>query len=131
VVVVELGAETREWVARSIPRARVLEGLLSLRDLLGAGAMDVAVFSPEHGIEIFLDRWGSLEIRTGGWWEPRFRTLLEERGFRLAGGRLPAVEARSERPGRGAADPARVAQICDALGFDPPAADPALSSPRG
>jgi hypothetical protein len=117
VVLVELGPQPREWVARSLPRARVLEGLLSLRDLLAAGTMDVAVFSSERGIEIFLDRRGELEIRTGAWWEPRFRGLLEKHGFRAAGGQFPAAGSSPARRER-SADPARVARVCGYLGLE-------------
>jgi hypothetical protein len=82
VVMVELGDTPRESVGNGITRGQILEGLLALRDLFGQGALDVAVFSSEEGVELYLDRSGTLEIRTGGWWEPRARSLLEARGFR-------------------------------------------------
>jgi hypothetical protein len=117
-VVVELGNRPREWVARSLPRSRVLEGLVTLRDLLADGGMDVAVFSADHGIEIFLDRWGVLEIRTGGWWEPRMRALLESRGFRRAGGQLPTRVNSRDSAGPGLEHSHRVARVCRELGLD-------------
>jgi hypothetical protein len=89
IVIVDLGESPREWVGNSLSRVQILEGLLALRDLLGQGAMDVAVFSSEEGVELFLDRSGTLEIRTGGWWEPRARSLLEGRGFRWVSSLAP------------------------------------------
>jgi hypothetical protein len=80
-VIVEV-QRVREWVISSVPRPRVLAGLVCLRDLLGQGPIDVAVFSTPMGIEIFLDRWGNFEVRAGTWIEPRLRGILEHHGFR-------------------------------------------------
>lgn len=80
-VIVETTPTPREWLVTSIPRTRVLEGLLSVRDLLGRGHLDVAIFSRKLEVELFLDRLGTLEIRTGSWLEPRLRGVLESRGF--------------------------------------------------
>lgn len=80
-VVVEVGPPAREWVAQSLPSAQILEALMSLRDLWGQGNLDVAVHSRRHGLEIFLDRFGTLEFRMEGWLEPRIRSILEHRGF--------------------------------------------------
>lgn len=84
-VLVEVTPVPREWLVSSIPRARILEGLFSIRDLLGSGHLDVAVFSGRHGVEFFLDRLGTLEIRTGSWLEPRMRGVLESQGFERVG----------------------------------------------
>jgi hypothetical protein len=81
VVLVEVTPTPREWLVPSVPRARILEGLVSIRDLLGTGHLDVAVFSHRNGVEFFLDRFGTLEIRTGSWLEPRLRGILESRRF--------------------------------------------------
>jgi hypothetical protein len=90
VVIVELGETPREWVGTGSSRPEVLESVLALRDLLGRGALDLAVFSSVEGVEIYLDRAGILEIRTGGSWEPRARSLLENRGFRWTARLTPA-----------------------------------------
>lgn len=96
-VIVDLCEPPREWIGGNLTRVQVLEGLLALRDLLGQGAMDVAVFSSGEGVEIFLDRSGVLEIRTGGSWEPRARSLLESRGFRWVS-TFPDSPAENVRP---------------------------------
>ena len=70
-----------EWVDESLDRGRVLETLLSLRDLLGSGGFDVAIHTPYEGWELILDRFGILEIRAGSWQEPRLRSLFTEAGF--------------------------------------------------
>jgi hypothetical protein len=80
-VIVEV-QRVREWVVSEVPRSRVLAGLVSLRDLLGQGPIDVAVFSTPMAMEIFLDRWGNLEVRAGTWIEPRLRAILGHHGFR-------------------------------------------------
>ena len=81
-VLVDVGGPPREWATPSVPRPAVQEGLLSLRDLLGNGLLDIAVFSSREGVEVYLDRFGTLEIRIGSWDEPRLRSLLERKGFR-------------------------------------------------
>jgi hypothetical protein len=88
VAIVELGESPREWVGTGVLRAEALEGILALRDLLGRGSLDLAVFSSSEGVEIYLDRTGLLEIRTSGTWEPRARSLLEAQRFTWAP-RLP------------------------------------------
>jgi hypothetical protein len=80
-VLVEVKPTPREWIVTSVPRPRILESLLSIRDLLGQGYIDLAVFSQRHGVEVFLDRLGTLEIRSGAWFEPRLRALFESQGF--------------------------------------------------
>lgn len=80
-VLVEVHGRPREWTAVDMDRSRLLEGLFELRDLLGEGGIDMAVFSAEESVEVFLDRFATLEIRCGGWHEPRFRGLLEAQGF--------------------------------------------------
>ena len=100
VAIVELGESPREWVGTGVARAEVLESVLALRDLLGRGTLDLAVFSSHEGVEIYLDRTGLLEIRTGGTWEPRARSLLEAQHFVWAP-RLP--EALGHEPANVAA----------------------------
>ena len=99
VAIVEIGDSPREWVGSGVSRAEVLESVLALRDLLGRGSLDLAVFSSHEGVEIYLDRTGLLEIRTGGTWEPRARSLLESQHFIWAP-RLP--EALSSVPANAA-----------------------------
>jgi hypothetical protein len=90
IVIVEATPVAREWLAPTVKRSRILEALLSIRDLLGQGHLDIAVFSPRHGVEFFLDRFATLEIRTGSWLEPRFRAMLEAKEFRYVA-RLPVL----------------------------------------
>ena len=90
VAIVELGEPTREWVGTGASRAEVLEAILALRDILGRGSLDVAVFSGHEGVEIYLDRTGILELRVQGSWEPRARSLLETGGFMWAARLAPA-----------------------------------------
>jgi hypothetical protein len=80
-VLVEAEGAHREWAVPRLQRTLVLHALVTLRDLFGVGLLDVAVFSPQEGLEIYLDRFGTLEIRAGSWEEPRLRSLLEGRGF--------------------------------------------------
>ena len=74
--------EPTEWIGASLERHRVLQALMSLRDLLGRSGFDVAVFSPSQGIEVFLDSLGGLEIRAEAWNEPRLLSILDHAGFR-------------------------------------------------
>lgn len=80
-VLVEADGGHREWAVPRLARTAVLHSLVTLRDLLGVGLLDLAVFSPQEGLEIYLDRFGTLEIRAGVWEEPRLRSLLEGHGF--------------------------------------------------
>ena len=111
VAIVELGDSPREWVGTGVSRAEVLEGMLALRDLLGRGSLDFAAFSSSEGVEIYLDHTGLLEIRTGGTWEPRARSLLEAQKFVWAP-RLP--EALSSGPVNAAARD-RIAAVAEFL----------------
>lgn len=81
VVLVEYGESVRELVSSTLERQQVTESLFRLRDLLGSPLMDLAVFSEAHGIEIFLDQFGLLEVRTGSWLEPRVVAMLEQLEF--------------------------------------------------
>ncbi|HET9234971.1 MAG TPA: hypothetical protein VFP10_12595, partial [Candidatus Eisenbacteria bacterium] len=90
VAIVELGEPTREWVGTGASRPEVLEAILAMRDLLGRGSLDVAVFSGHEGVEIYLDRAGILELRVQGSWEPRARSLLETGGFMWTARLTPA-----------------------------------------
>jgi len=96
-VLVEVGPPPREWVASSLPQARVLEALMALRDVWGQGHVDLAVHSRRHGVEIFLDRYGTLEFRMESWLEPRIRSLLERRGFQKVT-RLSVLPASAPTP---------------------------------
>lgn len=96
-VVVEVGPPAREWVTASLPSSRVLEALMALRDLWGQGNLDVAVHSRRHGMEAFLDRYGTLEFRTEAWLEPRIRSVLEHRGFQKVA-RLSALPPSAPAP---------------------------------
>jgi len=80
-VLVEAEGTHREWAVPRLKRTAVLHALVTLRDLFGTGLLDVAVFSSQEGLEIYLDRFGTLEIRAGSWEEPRLRSLLEAQGF--------------------------------------------------
>ena len=95
VVFVVVEESSTEWIASPVRRQKVLEGLVTIRDLLGTGGVDLAVFSSTEGIEIFLDRSGTLEFRYEPWWEPRLRSILGEQGFRLVP-RLPTPSQSSE-----------------------------------
>jgi len=101
-VLVDLVEPPSEWAYPALPRPIVQESLLTLRDLLGVNLLDTAVFSSREGIEVYLDRFGTLEIRTGTWDEPRLRSLLVAKGF-LAVPRLsvlppPAPDPRTWTP---------------------------------
>jgi hypothetical protein len=111
VAIVELGDSPREWVGTGVLRGEALEAILALRDLLGRGSMDLAVFSSSEGVEIYLDRTGLLEMRTGGTWEPRARSLLDAQHFTWAP-RLP--EALSSGPAN-AASRDRIAAVAEFL----------------
>jgi hypothetical protein len=92
IALVEYRAEEPvEWVSSGLDRGTVLEGILSVRDLVGRGAVDLAVFSQIQGLELFLDRLGILEIRTGAWNEPRLISVLDRLGFH----RVPRVSLAS------------------------------------
>ena len=90
VAIVDLGEPAREWVGTGASRAEVLEAILAMRDLLGRGSLDIAVFSGHEGVEIYLDRAGLLEFRVQSSWEPRARSLLETGGFMWAARLTPA-----------------------------------------
>lgn len=81
IAMVEYRDRPREWVAPSVERGRVLEAFVGLRDLLGCGGFDLAVFSPTETLELFIDRSGLMEIRTGSWNEPKLRSILTACGF--------------------------------------------------
>jgi hypothetical protein len=113
VAIVELGESPREWVGSGVSRAEALEAILALRDLLGRGSLDLAIFSSTEGVEIYLDRRGLLEIRTGGTWEPRARSLLMAQKFVWAP-KLPPP-AYPEVPNPGARD--RIGAVAEFLGL--------------
>ncbi len=62
-------------------RPRCLAAMVSVRDLLGRGALDVAVHSRNEGVEVFLDHLGELDVRSGGWNERRFRDVFARLSF--------------------------------------------------
>jgi len=124
VVLVEVHGLSREWTAQGLDRGRVLGSLLQLRDLWGRGVLDLAVFSASEGVELFLDRFGTLEIRTGSWNEARVKALLELAGFRSAR-RLPTLPSPVADPAlwdAGARN--RVARVKETLGLATPAEEP-------
>ncbi len=124
VVLVEVHGPSREWSAQGLDRGRVLGALLQLRDLWGRGVVDLAVFSPTEGVELFLDRFGTLEIRTGTWNETRVKALLELEGFRPAG-RLPTLPSPVADPASWDGDAReRLARVRETLGLEAPAAEP-------
>lgn len=95
-VLVEAQGTHPEWAIPDLKRSAVLHALMTLRDLLGRGLLDAAVFSSQEGLEVYLDRFGMLEIRAGLWEEPRLRSLLEARGFRGVAGLSVLPEAPPE-----------------------------------
>jgi hypothetical protein len=95
-VMVEAEGPHAEWAVPDLKRSAVLHALVALRDLLGRGLLDVAVFSSPEGFEVYLDRLGTLEIRAGLWEEPRLRSLLEGQGFRGVPGLSVIPEHRPE-----------------------------------
>ena len=86
-VLVEDHGAPREWTSADEGRAVILEALLQLRDLLGRGGMDVGLFSAVEGVELFLDRFGSLDVRCVSWRESEMRRILDGLGFR----RVPRI----------------------------------------
>lgn len=123
-VLVEYREAPREWMAADVPRGRVLEALMSLRDLLGTGGLDVAVHSPGEHVELILDRFGVLEIRAGVWHEPRLRSLLTQRGFVEDPGITVLPPARAGEFAWTRETDARFAAVKQRLALhEPPAAD--------
>jgi hypothetical protein len=124
VVLVEVHGPSREWTAEGLDRGRVLGALLQLRDLWGRGLLDLAVFSPTEGVELFLDRFGTLEIRTGSWNEARVKALLGLAGFRSTR-RLATLPSPVADPAPWDADARdRVARVKESLGLQAPAPEP-------
>ena len=118
-VVVEHRDRSREWVARDLERGRVIQALMTLRDLLGRGVLDLALFSSTHALEVFLDQWGTLEIRTGVWNEPRIIATLEVAGFERVDHVSPVpAEGRVEHEWSADATH-RVRTIRELLGLEP------------
>jgi len=70
-----------EWVASGLPRGRALEGLLRIRDLIGAGGLDLAVFSEIEALSVYVDRFGILEARGLGDGLDELGTRLIAAGF--------------------------------------------------
>ena len=117
-VLVEVHGRPREWTAANLDRSLLLQGLMGLRDLLGRGGLDMALFSADEAVEVFLDRFATLEIRCGGWHEPRFRGLLEAQGFARTA-RVSALPlCYHGAPPWTEADSRRVEEICSRLGLE-------------
>jgi hypothetical protein len=93
---------------------------MTLRDLWGQGGLDLAVYSSRDGIEIFLDRFGTLEVRSEAWFEPRMHALFTRRGFTRIG-RLAPVPSNPPATSPGEGDEARVTRVRDRLGMKPAA----------
>lgn len=81
VVLVEYGERPVEWVASEVSPAALLAAMVSVRDLLGRGTLDVAVHSRNEGVEVFLDHLGELDVRSGGWNERRFHEVFTRLSF--------------------------------------------------
>ena len=119
VVWVEYAERPEEWAASEVALSTLLAAMVSVRDLLGREAMDMAVYSRNEGVEVFLDHLGELEVRSGSWNESRFRAVLERVGFRCAEDIfLPGTAEAVREP----LDPAwrtRLAEARDMLGLAP------------
>jgi hypothetical protein len=119
VILVEYGARPVEWVATEVSPAALLAAMVSVRDLLGRGALDVAVHSRNEGVEVFLDHLGELDVRSGSWNEHRFRDMFARLAFFATEDPLPP------RAGAGTAFPpaldgqSRLAAAVEALGLVP------------
>lgn len=90
-------AAPREWVTGAVPKAKLLAGLLGIRDLLGAGRLDIAVFSPSEAEELHLDRLGTLEVRAGDWRETSWTRTLVGQGYGVVE-QLPALPTDAPLP---------------------------------
>lgn len=114
-----------EWAGSSnLKRGQVLEAVMVLRDVLGQGPLDFAAYSQDAGTEVYLDRWGTLEIRAGSWRESILCRFLENRGFKRVArlSVLPPVSAPAEdedaEDGEGLPVHAeRLARVCSNLGL--------------
>ena len=93
VVLVEYGERPTEWVAAEVSPAALLAAMVSVRDLLGRGALDVAVHSRNEGVEVFIDHLGELDVRSGSWNERRFRDVFSRLAFLATEDPLPPSEA--------------------------------------
>ena len=81
VVMVDYAPQPREWSSKLLGRRRVLEQLMTVRDLLAESFVDVAVVCPALAVEVVLERSGVLEIRSGSWNESRITGVLEDSGL--------------------------------------------------
>lgn len=117
-ILVEYTPEPKEWVAPSLNRTAVLSALVGVRDLLGTGCVDTALHSYDQAIEVFVDRCGLLEIRTGQWHEPQIRGLLEAAGFEETE-RVSTIPERPPRLELSAETRLRVASLIQALELTP------------
>ncbi len=119
VILVEYGERPVEWVASEVSPAALLAAMVSVRDLLGRGAVDVAVHSRNEGIEVFLDHLGELDVRSGSWNERRFHEVFTRLAFFATEDPLPS------RADRGTAFPpdpdwqSRLAAAVESLGLVP------------
>ncbi len=71
----------REWSAPLLGRAVVLEALMRIRDRLGVSGLDLGVHSEREGLELSLDRFGTLEGRSLPGGLEGLGDELEGRGF--------------------------------------------------
>ncbi len=127
-ILVEVHGRAREWAGENLDRTAVLAALLQARDLWGRGVADLALFYAGEGVEIYFDRFGLLEMRAGGWAEPRLRAILELQGFgevsRLSSLPLPPKEVVAPTP----ETLARLGAIREALGLAAPESPEARGS---
>lgn len=84
----------REWSAPFLGRAKVLEALMRIRDRLGVSGLDLGVHSEQDGIELALDRFGTLEGRSVPGGLEALGNALEGRGFERVE-RLPVLPDRN------------------------------------
>lgn len=119
VILVEYDERPTEWVASEVAPAALLAAMVSVRDLLGRGAIDVAVHSRNEGVEVFLDHLGELDVRSGSWNERRFRDVFTRLAFFATEDPLPLrAGVANEFP----ADPdwrSRLAAAVETLGLVP------------
>jgi hypothetical protein len=118
VILVEYGERPVEWVASEVSPAALLAAMVSVRDLLGRGAIDGRPLANE-GIEVFLDHLGELDVRSGSWNERRFRDVFTRLAFFATEDPLPpsAGDANEFTP-----DPdwrSRLAAAVETLGLVP------------
>jgi hypothetical protein len=128
VVLVEYGERPTEWVASEVAPSALLAAMVSVRDLLGRGAVDVAVHSRNEGIEVFIDHLGELDVRSGSWNERRFRDVFARLSFFATEDPLPPCAGVGEALPPESDGQSRLAAAVETLGLVP-VEDRAASGP--